>query len=81
MNKHITSSTTKAWIYICTVAITILIYFYLVVNYSLIGYNDIVMLPLSKIPMPYWLLAGLGFIIIPGLICLSINDIIEKKGK
>lgn len=41
-------------------------------------YNNIITLPVTGISMPYWLLTGLGFIILPGFTGLLFYDVLDK---
>ena len=63
--------------------IVLSIYLYLILtSKTSIPYQEIITLPVSGIELPYWLLMGLGIILLPGFavgIMYEILDKIEEK--
>lgn len=64
---------------ILTTMITFLLFLYVDVNTPpIMENNKIIVLPISGIPMPYWLLNGLAYILLPAFCTLIAYSILEK---
>ena len=60
-------------------AVTFVAYLYSVLTpKTSISYSEVITLPVSGISLPYWLLMGLGFILLPGLAIIIVYEILDR---
>lgn len=60
-------------------AVTFAAYLYSVLTpKTSISYSEVITLPVSGISLPYWLLMGLGFILLPGLAVIIVYEILDR---
>ncbi len=73
---------TNTIIYVIVIIVTFGVYMYhTITTPPTMSYNEIITLPTTGIPMPYWLLIGLGFVLLPLFNCLITTTILEKIGR
>lgn len=73
------TKTINTIMYAVVIIVTFGVYLYhTITTPPVMGYNEIITLPTTGVPMPYWLFIGLSFIVLPAFACLILTAILEK---
>ena len=64
---------------VCTGIIVFVLYLHSVLTVNpTISYKEMITLPVSGISLPYWLLTGIGFALLPGFAMLIVYEMLNK---
>lgn len=81
MDKHKTN-TINTIVYLIVALSTFGVYTYhTFTTPPIMDYNEIIILPTTRLPISYGILTALGFVLMPAFACLITTAILEKLGR